>query len=810
MQTDARAEATVARTDVGPVTSTGSRKRASTSATGTSIAPSSPKSTDASEDVPERLGGYRILRLLGRGAMGAVYQAKQVSLDRLVALKTIRAKLAASPATLARFTREAYAAAQLVHHNVVQIYDFGEDGGRHFFSMEWVRGGPLDKLVKEKGFLDAKLAAGYILQAARGLAVAHRNGMVHRDVKPANLLLNSEGVVKVADLGLVKIPDLPDPKSDVGMTSSDLVGSGTEVTLEGTAMGTPAYMAPEQSVDATNVDHRSDIYSLGCTLFFLLTGRPPFRGKTVLETMEQHAHQPIPDIQAINPRVPDALVQVIHRAMEKRPEDRYPSLEEMCRDLESYLGVRDDGKFSPTSEQADELERIAAAYVKSTPLEAKQGLMFAGTVAAACVLTLLSFLLGWRWWLMGPSFFLAAVGMAIAMAGQRSPVHVAIRKWLGSLRWTDYATGVFGAVVVIIVALISGLWIGILGGALAGLIAGIAHFFVVTQGTAKASEAVIEQGRRFIRDLRISGADEQGIRSFVARYSGNHWQRFFERLFGYEALVEQRKELKRDSSFTGDTSSTLRDWVCAKLERRTKENQQRRDHARLARVEEKGLRAEGLSAGEAKERAWQMAAAVIDAAQEKASTSRAATGSDAAEAARRKRERIKAMLAEARSGKYRKKRDKWAPVRWILGGQTRLAAGCLLLAVFAIWGNQNGMFESLKQIDMEQIQSGSIDLSSVAKAASQVDLQKSQAEMMGRKFNPWSVGIAGLLLVMSAFVSGWRMTPFAVAATIVILFGPQLGIPGFRDTLAPWMVAAGVGVLIYVPGVIFGETKENP
>ena len=121
--------------------------------------------------VPDRLGGYKILRLIGKGAMGSVYEAKQVSLDRLVALKTIRGKLAENPASLARFAREAYAAAQLTHHNVVQIYDFGEDAGRYFFSMEWVRGGPLDRLIREKGALDPKLAAGYTLQAAQGAAV---------------------------------------------------------------------------------------------------------------------------------------------------------------------------------------------------------------------------------------------------------------------------------------------------------------------------------------------------------------------------------------------------------------------------------------------------------------------------------------------------------------------------------------------------------------------------------------------------------------------------------------------------------------
>ena len=273
--------------------------------------------------VPERLGGYRVLRLLGRGAMGTVYEAKQISLDRLVALKTIRGRLAENPASLARFTREAYAAAQLTHHNVVQIYDFGEDAGLHFFSMEWVRGGPLDHLIREKGRLEPRLAVSYAVQAARGLQFAHSHGMVHRDIKPANLLLTSDGVIKVADLGLVKIPDHGDTDSEQD-EAVDLA-SGTQVTMQGTAVGTPAYMAPEQSADAAGVDARADIYSLGCTLFFMLAGHPPFEGTVVSDIKEQHATATPPRLTKINHRVPEELQRVVSKAMAKQADQRYES-----------------------------------------------------------------------------------------------------------------------------------------------------------------------------------------------------------------------------------------------------------------------------------------------------------------------------------------------------------------------------------------------------------------------------------------------------------------------------------------------------
>ncbi|MFO0883952.1 MAG: protein kinase [Pirellulales bacterium] len=239
--------------------------------------------------IPAVIGGYRILRELGRGAMGSVYLAKQISLDRNVALKTIQAQWADNPTFVARFTREAYAAAQLSHHNVVQIYDLGTSNDINFFSMEYVQGESLDDLIKRDGKLDVEVAVGYVLQAARGLQFAHNHGMVHRDVKPANLILSNQGIVKVADLGLVKTPQVSEGESaaggalpeenKVGMSGS-LAAARADVTLANVAMGTPAYMAPEQGTNAAGVDHRADIYSLGCTLYVLLTGRPPFEGAT--------------------------------------------------------------------------------------------------------------------------------------------------------------------------------------------------------------------------------------------------------------------------------------------------------------------------------------------------------------------------------------------------------------------------------------------------------------------------------------------------------------------------------------------------
>ena len=731
--------------------------------------------------------------------MGAVYEAKQISLDRVVALKTIRGRLANNASSMARFTREAYAAAQLTHHNVVQIYDFGEDSGRHFFSMEWVRGGPLGELVQATGPLDPKLAAGYALQAARGLQFAHRNGMVHRDVKPANLLLSNEGVVKVADLGLVKIPDQMDPESDVGASTSGMA-SGTQVTMQGTAVGTPAYMAPEQSTDAAAVDHRADIYSLGCTLFYLLTGRPPFDGSVISEVLEQHAHQPLPDITTINSRVPKPVRHVIERSMAKKPADRYETLAEMIKDLETYLGLEGDGGFSPSSAQADRWEDLAKAYSSATPMLRFIKPCTLMLIVVCVLLTLAMPFVGLGWILFGPAIFLGAVGtcLSLSLTTRTSPVVSSLRRWIGSLSWFDYIAGALGLALAILVTFVAGLSIGLMVGLVIGIALGAGCHFGMIVPSNKNSSDVVSDAEKFVRDLRIEGADEDGVRQFTARYGGKSWQYLFEAIFGYDALCNVRTQLARDASFTGSTSgSSLRDKICASLDSKTEINKKSRDHQRLAKIEHQGLKSEGLSEKDAKDRAWQIAAAVMDNA---AIQPMASSNADAA--AEAKRERMKAMLADARSGKYAKKRDPLAVVKFALSGQTRLLAGCLLLAVFAIWANQAGLLDQVKDMAETAVAKGSVDAEDVNQLTSSA---KSANSNSGKQ---WSIGIAGLLLALSAFVSGWRMTPFALIATIVIVFGQDFGIPAIGSMLHPWMVAALAGVLIYAPGVIFGESRE--
>ena len=763
-------------------------------------------------DVPEKLGGYRIVRLLGRGAMGAVYEAKQISLDRSVALKTIRGRLAGNPSALARFTREAYAAAQLVHHNVVQIYDFGEDAGQHYFSMEWVRGGPLSDIVRDNGPVDPKVAATYTLQAARGLQFTHRHGMVHRDVKPANLLLNDEGVVKVADLGLVKVPDQPDPESDVAIASeASGMGSGTQVTMMGTAVGTPAYMAPEQGVDSTTVDHRADIYSLGCSLFYFLTGKAPFDGSQISEVMRKHAQAPIPDVQAVNRRTPESLARVIERSMAKRPEDRYASLVEMISDLEGCLGLQTAQGFSPSHQQADRWEELSAAYV-STPLAKLSRPAIPGFLAVAFLLLLLSPLLGLGYVLLSPAMVVTAIltSLFFGMTSGQSIVATRLRTWFGSLSWLDMVTGAFVGLVLLLVSVLVGLLPGLLIGVILGAAAAAAYHFGLTQPLHKAREATVTEAEKFVRGLRIEGVDEDKIRDFAARYSGKHWEPLFERLFGYDAMIETRSRLLTDPTAKANVSrNSFRDWVCSFLRSKTEANRVARDHKRLATLEEKGLKSEGLTDADAKERAWQMASAMIDAARTMPSISNDAA--DPKAEADLRRNRMKAMLAEARSGRYSKKRDKLAPLRFALSGKVRLLAGCLLLAMAGMWAYQNKVVSAETIASLrETATSGSVDVSSIRETV-QKGITSAAVDTLTPKLlgtSGWAVGFAGLLVAGSAFFGGWRMSLFVIPAAFIAIFGPSFGVPSLGPAPA-WAIACAGAAILMIPGVFFGEAKQS-
>jgi serine/threonine protein kinase/WD40 repeat protein len=271
------------------------------------------------------LGEYLVLDKIGQGGMGQVLRAQHRRMKRVVALKILSAAALNQPDALKRFMREAQAAAKLNHPNIVTAFDANDDDGVHFLAMEYVDGKNLAVTVQESGRLPIDKAVDYILQAARGLQFAHENGVVHRDIKPANLLLDKSGAVKILDMGLARVDD---PLGNVQAAS---------LTQSGMIVGTVDYMSPEQAFDTKNVDARADIYSLGCTLFFLLTADSPVHGDTVMKKLLAHREGEPRTLSSMRPEVPSDLDAIYLQMVARNVEQRYASCRELIQALERFL-----------------------------------------------------------------------------------------------------------------------------------------------------------------------------------------------------------------------------------------------------------------------------------------------------------------------------------------------------------------------------------------------------------------------------------------------------------------------------------------
>ncbi len=263
-------------------------------------------------------GRYELHRRIARGGMADVFLARDSLLDRPVAVKVLFPEFATDPTFVQRFRREAQAAANLSHPNIVSVYDWGEEGGTYFIVMEYVEGRSLAQTLKDEGRLHPDRAADITADVAAALGFAHRNGVIHRDVKPGNVIISPTGQVKVADFGIARA-----------------VSTQENLTQTGTVMGTATYFSPEQA-RGESVDPRSDVYSLGVVLYEMLTGRPPFAGDSPVAVAYKHVQEPARPPRAVNPDIPVGLEAVVLRAMAKDTAERYASAEDLRADLRRF------------------------------------------------------------------------------------------------------------------------------------------------------------------------------------------------------------------------------------------------------------------------------------------------------------------------------------------------------------------------------------------------------------------------------------------------------------------------------------------
>lgn len=782
-------EADKTKAGAGPTVASGGRKKA--------------KPVESMPEIPDQLGGYEIVKELGRGGMGAVFLARQVSLDRPVALKVMNSKWSNDPVFLARFTREAFAAAQLVHHNVVQIYDIGEQDGVNFFSMEFVEGNSLGDSLKKTGPLAPDDAIAYTLQAARGLKFAHERGMIHRDIKPDNLMLNTHGIVKVADLGLVKTPGMSADEDALPATDPDtsvksmaaLRSMSGDITQVGSAMGSPSYMSPEQCKDAAHVDSRADIYSLGCTLFALLAGKPPFQGNNVFEVMAKHGSEAPPPVPGVSKEV-NAVVQ---RMLAKKPDDRYATTDELIADLEQLMPGK-GGPFRPGEEHLKALEGSVKRFQTAGMAKVRKSLIlafFLGLIIAA----------------IGGAFASAWVPVIAITLGietvlayfvidgllGKSHVFRRARQWALGARLVDWGIVVLGGAAVLLVLFLVGLlWVA-LGTAVGALLIAFLFHAAIDRPLAGQRRPAIEDCEIMLKRLRINGMEEDALRLFVAKNAGRGWEEYFEALFGFESKLAARPAVEQQAGQKLPRFAAWREMLVARFERAEEARKLAKAQKVLLKLETKKLLAEGVDKKEAAAQAEAMAEVMVEQAVE-------------IKAAKTKPINVRKMVSGLEKQPKRPVKKKGIKlskvVDTILGWQARFVVGMVLIGLGALW-----VRGQLKQVNLAKVEGTIVQGNTGTEGAKQAATALFPILQVGRPPEVPVIGgllgwchslnplIAGLLIVLSTFNPRAIGVNLSLVGAAITLLGHQFGVLPTLGPIEPHQLTMILGVVVAGVGV---------
>lgn len=304
------------------------------------LTPFQASTLNQTQPTPLTIGNYVIQDKIGAGGMGVVYKAQHRRMKRIVAIKVLSSAALNSANMVKRFLREAEAAAKLSHPNIVAAFDADEVNGIPFLAMEFIEGQDLWAVVRDNGPMTLEKALDCTLQVARGLQHAHEQGLVHRDIKPGNILLTPQGGIKILDMGLARLNTI-----NTDMATAEAAG----ITQTGNIVGTIDFMSPEQAIDAVQADPRSDIYSLGATLFYLMTGKPMYELPNLMSRLIAHREAPLPSICSKRLDTPAQIDAVFHKMVAKRKEDRYESMTEVIKQLHDWKNAVESGATSITS-----------------------------------------------------------------------------------------------------------------------------------------------------------------------------------------------------------------------------------------------------------------------------------------------------------------------------------------------------------------------------------------------------------------------------------------------------------------------------
>ncbi len=789
------------------------------------------------------IGRYVLLRLLGHGPRGRTFLARPLWLGHPVVLKTLASERAGDRIFRALHTREAFAAAQIEHPNLAAIRELGSRRGLDFATVEWTDGLSLTQVLDERQRIEPAQAAVVILQAARGLNAAHGQGLLHRDVKPGNLHVDEEGLVRVDDLGLEMTPSLAAVleergKACLGDAMTQRVPASVARAVEGArapitaAAGTPELMAPEQASDPTSIDGRADIYALGGTFYKLVTGRPPFAGETAVELIRKHQEDPFVPPGEFVPGLPRQVSDIIGVMMGKRPEERYPNMSVVVDVLEKLLGVHEGPAASRLRETAQAFRQAADTMAHSSARQLRFRVLF----VIAAIWILFTCLLAWLG-LETPVIAVAGLGAITAClvcisssVTQRSEFF-----WLGmEVLWGGgmMAWTVLGLAAVGVAAL---LWF--FGGCsilflllAAGVLAASFHVFLDRPLAVERARCDTE-AKALLKELRWQGHDEEKTRELIATEAGPHWDLLFERLFGHRAMMAARgrwhqgKGSRLRRPFRG-----LRALVLSALEKKRQDELDRR-HFRLLQAAEGGrLEARGINLLTARRKAVRMAKAMIVTAAQWRDEEKLLGWSGSVpvpqsaplvERLKHAAEHPEPLLEPHETRPSALSRSISRLVDFLLGRTIRFLLGGWMLVVLAVWLDTSGIVTArqvqeqaaeIERVVREAVHSG--DAALLREMSWRIPLNWKRLEQpIGTLFLPRilrgeifasNLGVAGLGLLLSTFWSR-RWTGFlALLAAFLVLFGARIGVVSteLTRTVTPQAQARILGMLVFLIAVL--------
>lgn len=744
------------------------------------------------KDLPRIIGGYRVIRALGRGRLGPVVLARHRATGRPVALTVLRPEWACLPRFVSRLTRDAFAAAQVEHPNLVRLLEIGEAQGRVTFASQYVDGTTLAERVSRQKALPAREAVALVLQAARALLFAHGQGLTHGNVTPENLLVDEQGLTRLAGLGLVKTPQ---------SVEADEAGAATAPIPVG---------APAQAEDAA-ATAREDVRGLGRTLEHLITGQAP--GGDGPEGLLARG-------------VPANLVELVRGLTEARPGGEYDALTRVVPALERFLNARRP-ETTPREEHTQVLSECVAAFRASPSARLRSRLVLRGSLVWA-LMVLMPVLA--RSPLLAVSFL--GLGLMTALAyfvvngvTGEGDLFRQVRALVLESRGGDWLIGLAVAALFVTALVVLGLhWAWLAFGVVALTLAAAVHLLLDRKVEAERRGAV-EEARAVLKGLRLQGVGEEGLRRFVRTTAGGRWEEFFEALFGYDAKLAARAPTERGvRGLARKPHAPWRDWIQGPIERRQGARRRERERALLQAIEERGFVAEGVNLLTARRKARRTADAMVAVAGEIRATAHAPMSPIGAEVAdrptvagaiRRASETPEEVLIEHECGLVGPGASLIRDL--LLGARTRFLLGSALLAGCLLWVHQNGFISGAQ---IKDVAARAIEAPDPLRALrdARIDVRAPGRTMpldlpflphaAANLFRGFDAGAAGLILILSSMVRGSRVGLFAVPGAAIALFGWALGVPpiGPLDARSACMVlGAGLAVL----GVFFGKTRDD-